>query len=228
MNINYTLKRSRKRKRTISLQITRANEVVISAPYFTPVHEINRFIKEKRNWIDKAIQKQSRARLLNKEKEYVSGEYFYYLGETYPLEVFFEPKEKAGLFFWNKRFYLNAPEDKEIKKRFFFLWYKQKALEHISNRIDFYCRKFDSQAGKIRITSARKRWGSCSEDNNLAFSFRLIMTPPEIINYVIVHELMHIREKSHKARFWKLVGKVLPDYKNCRRKLKEYEEALLL
>jgi predicted metal-dependent hydrolase len=228
MNINYTLKRSRKRRKTLSLQISRAAEIVVSAPYFTPVHEINRFVQEKQKWIDKAIQKQTRARLLNKEKEYISGEIFYYLGEGFPLEVLFEQNEKAGLIFWNKRFYLNAPEDKEIRRHFFLLWYKKKACEYISARVDFYCRKLKLTARSTRITSARKRWGSCSEDNNLAFSFRLIMAPPEVIDYVIVHEIMHIKEKSHASRFWKLIEEVMPEYKSYRRRLKKYEEALLL
>ncbi len=228
MNTNYILKRSRKRKRTISLQISRAAEIVVSAPYFTPVREINRFIKEKQNWIDRTIQKQTLVRLLNKEKEYISGELFYYLGESYPLEVFFESKEKRGLFFWNKCFYLNAPEDKEIKKNFFLLWYKKKASEYISKQIDFYCHKLKLTARSVRITSARKRWGSCSEDNKLAFSFRLIMMPPEIIDYVIVHELTHIKEKNHAPRFWKLTKEILPEYKKHRRWLKEYGERFIL
>src|SRR4030042_4474904 len=224
MNINYTLKRSRKRRKTLSLQISRAAEIVVSSPYFTPVREINRFVQEKQNWIDKTIQKQTRARLLTKEKEYISGELFYYLGEGLPLEVFFEPSERAGLIFWNKCFYLNAPEDREIKKRFFFLWYRKKAFEYVSGRVDFYCRKFNLTARDIRITSARKRWGSCSEDNNLTFSFRLIMAPPEVIDYVIVHEIMHTKEKNHASRFWKLIEEVMPEYKTHRRWLREYAE----
>lgn len=228
MNIGYTLKRSRKRRKTISLQISTAAEVVVSAPYFTPVREINRFVQEKQNWIDKIIQKHNQARLLNKEKKYISGEFFYYLGESFPLEVFFEPNERTGLIFWNKRFYLNAPEDREIKKHFFFLWYKQKASEYISGRVDFYCHKLKLTARGIRITSAQKRWGSCSEDNNLAFSFRLIMAPPEVIDYVIMHEIMHIREKSHASRFWKLIEEAMPEYKTHRRRLKEYGETFLL
>jgi predicted metal-dependent hydrolase len=228
MNINYTLKRSRKRRKTLSLQISRAAEIVVSAPYFTPGREINRFVQEKQGWIDKTIQKHNRARHLNKEKEYISGEYFYYLGESFPLEVFFEPKERTGLVFWNKRFHLNAPEDRDMKKYFFFLWYKKKAFEYISGRVDLYCHKFNLKAHSVRITSAQKRWGSCSEDNNLTFSFRLIMAPPEIIDYVIVHEIMHIKEKSHAARFWKLVEEVMPEYKTHRRWLKECGETFLL
>jgi len=225
MKINYTLKRSRERRKTISLNISHNNEIVICAPYFTSQREINRFIQEKQSWIEKIIKKHADKALLIKERKFVSGEYFYYLGESIELEAFFEPKEKKGLVLWNNRFYLNSPDDKETRKHYFVLWYKQKALEHIGKRVDFYCRQLNLRARGVRISSARQRWGSCSPDNKLAFSFRLIMMPPDVIDYVIVHELMHIKEKSHSRRFWKLVAEAMPQYKTNQRNLKKYGEA---
>lgn len=225
MKINYTLKRSRKRRKTISLNISHNNEIVVHAPYFTPAREINSFVLEKQNWIDKTIKKQAGRALLIKEKEFVTGEKFYYLGESFELETFFEPKEKPGLIFRNSRFHLNAPDDKEIKNNLFTVWYKQKALEHISGRVNFFCARLNVRARGVRISSARQRWGSCSPENKLAFSFRLVMMPPEIIDYVIVHELMHIREKSHSTRFWTLVEEAMPQYKIHRRRLRELGES---
>lgn len=224
MNIDYTLKRSRKRRKTISLNISHNNEIVVCAPYFTSAREINRFIQEKQSWIEKTIQKHADKALLVQERKFVSGEYFYYLGESIELEAFFEPKEKKGLVLWNNRFYLNSPDGKETRTHYFVLWYKQKALEHIGERVDFYCRELDLRARGVRVSSARQRWGSCSPDNKLAFSFRLIMMPPDVIDYVIVHELMHIREKSHSRRFWKLVAEAMPQYKTNQRNLKKYGE----
>ena len=108
MDINYKVTRSRKRRKTISLQIRNEAEIIVSAPYFTPAEEINRFVEEKQNWINKTIIKQKENSLKNKTKEYETGEHFFYLGQAYPLEVFFEPFENAGVVFWNDRFYLNA------------------------------------------------------------------------------------------------------------------------
>ncbi len=227
MNINYTLRRSRKRRKTISLNIGEANEIIVSAPYFTPVREINSFVHEKQDWIEKTIKKRAGARLLRKEIEFITGESFYYLGENYPLEVFCEPQEKPGLLLWQRRFYLNAPEDKETRRHYFVLWYKQKALEYIGGRVDFFCRQLKMKARGVRISAARQRWGSCSPENKLAFSFRLMMMPPEIIDYVIAHELMHIKEKSHSRRFWKLVAAAMPDYKTRQRHLRKLSEDLL-
>jgi predicted metal-dependent hydrolase len=226
MNINYTVKRSRKRRKTISLQISNNSEVTICAPYFTPAGEINRFVREKQNWIQRTIQKQTSRQ--PKEKEYATGELFYYLGESFPLEVFFEENARKGLVFWSNRFYLNSPNAAVDGMSFFVSWYKTKAREHLSQRVNFFSRQLGLFPNKVKVTSAERRWGSCSEDNNISFSFRLIMTPPAVIDYVIVHELMHIKEKSHSARFWKLIEAVMPEYKLHRRWLKEDGEKFVL
>ena len=220
MTIPYTLKKSRKRRKTISLQISNKSELVITAPHFTPICEINRFVQEKQNWISKAIQKHKEEAIKTKAKEYITGEHFCYLGESYQLEVFFEPFENAGVVFWDNSFFLNAHENKDLRKHYFVLWYKKKAREYIGSRVDFFSRMLKLQPGSMRITSALSRWGSCSEDNNLAFSFRLMMAKPEVIDYVVVHELMHIKERNHSAKFWQLVESAMPQYKLHRRWLK--------
>ena len=228
MNINYMVNRSRKRRKTISLQISDKSELVIAAPYFTPIGEINRFVQEKQNWIHKAIQKHKEEAIKNKTKEYITGEMFYYLGESFPLETFFEKNERQGLVFWGNRFYLNTA-DAAAKGMFYFVaWYKKKAKQHLRQRVDFFSSQFKLRAKSVKITSAEKRWGSCSAEDNLSFSFRLIMAPPAIINYVIVHELMHIKEKNHSAAFWKLIEAVMPGYKINRRWLKDNHHKFIL
>ena len=228
MNITYKVNRSRKRRKTISLQIRNEAEVVISAPYFTTAEEISHFVEEKQNWINKTILKQKENSLENKTKEYETGEHFFYLGQAYPLEVFSEPFENAGVVFWKNCFYLNAQEDKDLRKQYFVSWYKKKAHDFIHQRVEFFSGMLKFQPGKIKITSAQSRWGSCSEDNNLAFSFRLIMAPPDIIDYVIVHELAHIREKNHSLKFWQRVEEVVPEYKKHRRWLKDNHHNFVL
>jgi predicted metal-dependent hydrolase len=228
MNINYTVKRSRKRKRTISLQISDKSELVIAAPYFTPMSEINRFVQEKQNWIHKTIRRHKEEAIKNKTKEYITGEMFYYLGESFPLEVFFEQNERQGLVFWGNRFYLNTADAAEKGLSYFVSWYKKKAKQHLRQRVDFFSQALNLRAKSVKITSANKRWGSCSADDNLSFSFRLIMAPPDIIDYVIVHELMHIKEKNHSAAFWKLIEAVMPEYKIHRRWLKDNNHKFIL
>lgn len=228
MNINYSLKRSKKRKKTISLQIGSNSDVTVYAPYYTPVSEINRFVEEKRNWIDRILLNQALLPNHHKEKTYETGEEFYYLGRPYPLEAGFDPLETTGVFPRFDRFVLNCPDNGEMKKYYFALWYQKKAREHIPARVEHFSRELNLQPRGVRITSARSRWGSCSEDNLLAFSFRLMMAPPQVIDYVVVHELMHIREKNHSSKFWQLVIEAMPDSKLHRRWLREHQDMLKL
>jgi predicted metal-dependent hydrolase len=228
MNIPYTLKKSRKRRKTISLQIGDKSELVIAAPHFTPISEIDRFVQEKQSWIHQAIQNHKEAFIKNKAKEYIPGERFYYLGESFPLETFFEQNEKEGLVFWDNRFYLNAPDVEAKKREYFIKWYKSKAREYFAERVNFYSRELNLRAKSVRVTSAEKRWGSCSGKDNLSFSFRLIMAPPLVIDYVVVHELMHIKEKNHSSRFWQLMEKAMPQYKLHRRWFKDNNHKFVL
>jgi predicted metal-dependent hydrolase len=221
MSVDYILKRSKRRRKTISLQISSAAEIVVSAPYFTKDFEISRFVQEKQNWINRAIRKQQEARIQNREKEFICGEYFHYLGQAYPLEVFFQQELPVGLVFWGGRFYLNCPDHLADRKCYFIEWYKTKARQYFVRQVEDLGRRLELQPGSVRVTSARSRWGSCSEENNLAFSFRLIMAPPAVIDYVIIHELMHIKEKNHSIRFWKLMETAMPQFKTQRRWLKE-------
>ena len=228
MNITYRIKRSKKRKKTISLQIRNASEVLVSAPYFTPREEIDRFIDEKQHWIHNTIRKHEADSIQNREKKFENGETFLYLGQSYPLEVFFEPFENAGVVFRHDRFYLNASDDPSLRRHYLVSWYKRKAIEYISQRVDFYEKVLKLHHKNIRITSAKSQWGSCSEDDRLAFSFRLIMAPPEVIDYVVIHELTHIREKNHSAGFWHQVEAALPEYRKHRQWLKDHQHLLNL
>jgi predicted metal-dependent hydrolase len=223
MTTQYSLKRSRKRKKTISLQIGNNSEITIYAPYFTPVKEINRFVEEKQNWIDRTMRKQALLPVQRKEKTYATGEIIYYLGQAYSLEAYFDPLENLGVIFWNNRFFLNCPVNMEMRKHYFVSWYKKKARQYLIERVDFYESMLKFSSGGIRITSAERRWGSCSEDNHLSFSFRLIMAPPQVVDYVVVHEMMHIREKNHSSKFWDLVIGVIPDCKAHRRWLRDHQ-----
>ena len=99
---------------------------------------------------------------------------------------------------------------------------KQKAFDHISQRAKELAQTLGITYGSLRINNAKTRWGSCSHKGNLNLTWRLIMAPARVIDYVIVHELTHLKEMNHSARFWAEIAKIIPDYKNDERWLKEH------
>jgi len=219
--IDYSVVRSRKRRKTLVLTIERDGSVVIRVPYRTPDREIEAFFNGKLSWVKKKIdEKKNRIESAEHPKQFIAGERFLYLGEHYPLEMREPGKGRGHLALSHGVFFLDS--DCTAKARDIFIqWYKERAREIFTERVNFYSRQLKLYPKEIRISSAKTRYGSCTADNKLFFSFRLVMAPYPKIDYVIVHELAHIKIKNHSQRFWKYMEEAMPEYRKYRQWLKE-------
>ena len=219
IRLSYSLIRSKKRRRTISLHIKEDGKIVIYAPYRTPKWEIEKFIQEKQPWIsEKVLEKEKRTK--EAERAFLPGEKFLYLGEWYPLEMQESASQGPPLKLAFGKFILNDDHTAEARD-LFCNWYKREAKEKITERVDYYSHRFHLVPEGIKITSARFRWGSCSRDNRVSFSWRIIMGSLSVIDYVLIHELVHIREKNHSRNFWNYLASIFPDYRQHRHWLRE-------
>ena len=225
MELVYLLVRSKKRKKTISIQLRADGTILVYAPYRTPIGEIDNFFNKKKMWLSRIIGEREKRLKEFKPKEYLSGELFLYLGIPYPLRIADESNGRCPLAFSSGQFVLDRHKVHQGREHFVD-WYKKKSREYIEKTVKHYSRALGLNPGKIRISNALCRWGSCSSDNNLSFSWRLIMAPCSVVDYVVVHELTHMREKNHGIRFWGLVEKTIPDYKKQRLWLKENSHLL--
>jgi predicted metal-dependent hydrolase len=205
--------RSKKRRKTISLHIKEDGSIFIYAPYRTPPWEIEKFINEKGSWISKKLSEKERS-IKKAEKG------FLYLGESFPLEIEDNKSKGYPLRLSFGKFVLNK-DHIEKARDLFIQWYKREAKEKITERVDYYSKRLLLFPKGIKITSAKYRWGSCSRDNRLSFSWRIITAPLSVIDYVLIHELVHIKEKNHSKSFWNYVESIIPDYKKHRLWLKE-------
>lgn len=106
--------------------------------------------------------------------------------------------------------------------------YREAAKEYFPKRVSYFSHVLGVSYGKITIRDQKTRWGSCSSKGNLSFNWRLILAPPNILDYVVVHELCHRKEMNHSPRFWALVESVMPEYKEYRKWLKENGNKLTL
>ena len=102
------------------------------------------------------------------------------------------------------RIHLDAAQEKELRER---------AKSVLAQRTAYFARQVGVTYGRITVRDQKTRWGSCSQTGNLNFNFRLILAPPEVLDYVVVHELCHRRQMNHSAQFWQEVAQVLPDYR---------------
>lgn len=167
----------RSNRKTISIEVTKEVKVLVRAPYRMPLSELQRFVNEKSDWIEKHVQK-----MLEKQQEVLEAER------------------------------LTTEQIRALAKQ---------ALEVISERAAYYAEIIGVSYGRITIRNQKTRWGSCSGKGNLNFNCLLMLTPPEVLDYVVVHELCHRKEMNHSKRFWNEVEKVLPDYRERRKWLKE-------
>lgn len=212
------------RRKTISLAIQPDGTLTVRAPLRMSEIYIREFVQNHAKWIRKH-QAQAIASPPTPVKHYLDGELFLYLGKEYPLTIV-EPRKPALAFNgyqFNLAFY-NLLKARQV----FVLWYKAQARTVISERVAFHAKlnKFTYQ--KIHISSARTRWGSCSANGTLSFTWRLVMAPLEILDYVVVHELVHTQIKNHSRKFWQGLAEILPEYKTHVRWLKQNGKYLTL
>jgi len=218
--INYTLIRSNRKTTAIYV---RGGDVEVRAPLKMPKRDIERFISEKEQWIRETLasQQNQAEKKASFAIDYESSILF--RGSPYPIIA--RGGTQAG--FDEKSFYMPPGLIPEQIKSTCVKLYKMLAKNHISHRVVFFAKQMGVAPTAVKINSAKTRWGSCSSQRSLNFSWRLIMAEDDIIDYVVVHELAHIKEMNHSARFWAVVEGVLPDYQGCKSKLKELQQRLV-
>jgi len=213
MNLGYTLLRSRKRQKTICLQLKKDGRIIIQAPFSTPKQEIDDFFRSKEQWVRKRLrEKEKNVREEIVPRIFQDGQTFFFMGACYPLQIEAESSHPPGRLLFDAQRFMLRRDDVWQGREFFIAWYMEQAEIHLEKRLHFFSRQLELAPRSFRITHARSFWGYCSAVNRLAFNWRLIMAPPPVIDYVIVHELQHIVEKNHSAEFWKRVAAVIPDY----------------
>ena len=214
----------RSKRKTIALVVTQEATLVVRAPIKTPVASIRRLVQKKRDWIRKKqdlFQKRSPKFV---PKEFVNGEGFWYLGKEYRLEIVESQKHPVVLEHTLKIVREFLPDARNC----LIAWYKREALGKISQRVQWYAKQTGLSYQSVKITNAQKRWGSCGRKGSLNFSWRLVMAPMKIIDYVVVHEMVHLEEKNHSPRYWNKVRVILPDYRERQDWLQENGRLLRL
>ena len=207
----------RSKRKTISLTVTRAAELVVRCPEKTSIDYIEDLIERRSGWISEKMKAASEYSSLHVKPVFSDGGRILYLGHYLALELSDAAKKISvdgdRLTFPVK--YLSSPEDR-LK-----MWYHSEAKRIISERTAALAAEYHFKYTGIKISGARTRWGSCSYKNGLSFTRRLVMAPVETVDYVIIHELCHTVIKNHSKTFWAKVKSILPDYKIRRGWLKD-------
>jgi predicted metal-dependent hydrolase len=206
----------RSRRRTIGLHITNDARLIVRAPLFASEDYIRKLVSQKESWI-KAKQEYFRKRQSHvRVRQFVPGEEFLFLGERYPL-IIVEDLPKAVVL--DASLMVSSVVMANVRDHIE-NWYKTQALDHITRRVDHYAQITGLKYTSIKVNHAATRWGSCGYKDTLNFTWRLIMAPKRVVDYVVIHELMHLKQRNHSRKFWAEVKNMVPDYKEDERWLK--------
>jgi len=210
-NLLIPTKIIRSHRKSIALMIEHNGDFIVRAPLRVDEASIFNFINKKSEWIIKKRieQLQNQPKTINLNTEDTIS----ILGKEYLIKVCKTKRTKVA----ENIIYLpiSNPKEKLIS------YLKKLAKTVISKNIKDICNKYNFTYTSISINSAKTRWGSCSGSNKLHFTYKLILCPIEVLEYIIIHELCHTKVKNHSQKFWHLVESYCPDYRNCEKWLKQ-------
>lgn len=223
-SIEFDILRKPRMKNTY-IQVT-SEGVLVKTNKSTSMREINGFVEKKSSWIVENLEK---FKAKERETELFTGSRLYYLGKSYYVAIEEDDAiKKATLQFTHSKFLIKAQKGISQEELFWLVdrFYKQKALEKINPLVDTWSTTMRLVPSHVGYRKAKTRWGSCSARNRISFNYYLMKLPLSLVEYVVVHELAHIRHKNHSLKFWGLVGDYMEDYKERELKIKALEKVI--
>ena len=213
----------RTNKRTLSLMVNAKGELIVRAPYNYPESKIFAFIKEKEDWI------------LKKQRAIRSNSYINPNVVNYPTFLFLG-KELTPLITKDVKEIMISENKLLIPDRFpsekilgkVEKWYRKVAAEVLVERVRYMAERLKLRPNEITTNNNKTRWGVCDSHSNIAINWRAIFLPPNLLDYIVVHELCHLLEFNHTPALWNVVGNCIPDYQMLRKHLKCLNYLILL
>ena len=208
------------RKKTATIQVENGLTSVI-IPEGTTQEKLENLITKRTKWIKEKLYIQSQYSPVT-PKEYVSGESFSYMGKNYRLKVVRAKNKSVKLI--NGRLTVALPEHQSTSQHIQLAlidWYRTLSEKRLQEKTARYAKLMGVTPSSVGIKSFKSRWGSCHVNGDIVFNWKIVMAPNRIVDYVVVHELCHLKHHDHSPKFWKAVEKVIPDYKDCKRWLKD-------
>ncbi|MBQ1948134.1 MAG: M48 family metallopeptidase [Clostridia bacterium] len=210
-------KKIESRRKTVSIHVTVDGALVVRCPIGFSDNRIKDLIEKNRGKIEDAIKK---AQSVDKP-EVMKGkppEVLYFLGESYTIM----PMPGRRVAMQDHAFIV--PQGAE--NHFIEIFLKEEAKRYLTEKTKEWAQRVGKSPTNIKITSAARRWGSASTKNHICYPWRLMLLPPHLIDYVVVHELSHLWEHNHSAAFYQRLESILPDYKEREKEIRDWEQKL--
>lgn len=204
----------RSNRKTLKVTVDSLGKVTVCAPKNCDEERIFAFLKAKERWILRHKTK-AESFCVRLPSENLEGYVFLLLGREHTLVL--TESRFVRLDASSRTIFLPRKNARERLVK----WLKENALRIFSEVVQAQATRMQTRFSSVRVSSARATWGTCTHDNKISFSFRLLYAPKAVIEYVAVHELAHTLHKNHSREFWRTVERYVPDYKNKRKWLKD-------
>lgn len=219
----FKFTQQRQKRKTISIEVQKAGQILIKTPARTSVKEACQVLQRYAGW----IQKKDRAYEKMPCCLPITDKYITYKGVRLPIERHFTntlppvllSDDKIHIHYKNEIFLPLAD--------ILLPWYKEQARLYMSERTEYWTNIMQVSAAKISIRDQKSRWGSCSSRHNISYNWRIMMAPEPVIDYLVIHEAAHLLQMNHSAKFWQIVESYDPHFKEHRLWLKQNGLALL-
>ncbi|MGI6066979.1 MAG: M48 family metallopeptidase [Bacillota bacterium] len=226
--IHYIIKKS-KRAKNARLSLGLEGILRVTVPERYPMKDIEPLLKGKEKWILTKMKEMTQARLTREEAQEEAASVLRYLGKEYRLVTILDARNPIRVVLEGDKALVTLPDNnEELLRKVTEAWYRWAAQEIFTERTKIFAQKMGVTYRQIFIKNQKTRWGSCSEKRNLNFNLRLVMAPLEIVDYIIIHELAHLKEMNHSRKFWEIVDCFCPNRRQCQAWLKDYGPNLVL
>ncbi len=215
--MKYTIRQNQQARRII-VKVEYPNQVIVITPPRTKSQRVEKFVNQQQNWIKKQLKK-----LQQKHQQIESQHHVKIFGKDYKKQRKFDANIPVGVHINRQQLLLNFPgsyQPSSIKKEIK-LFLRKTSRAYLTQRVEELADKMNVGYNKITLRNQKTRWGSCSSHDNLSLNWRLVHYHPNLIDYVLIHELAHLVHHNHSHRFWQLVTKFDPDYQKHRQQLKK-------
>lgn len=216
--INYTINK-RKNIKNITLRIKGPDNIVVSAPTNVSDSYIDKVVKSKEAWLNSKLEELKKTHPLFEVKNFIDRKQIPYLGVNYDF-IIYEKSDiyKFQIHFKDDKFIAYVPKNTSVETRNTELRMLSinlvinESMQLVKDKVAYYSKLLNVFPKKIQIKDQKSSWGTCSSLGNIYFNYRILFAPNDVLDYVIIHELCHLRHMDHSKDFWNLVSSICPNY----------------
>lgn len=219
-----------KKVKKINIRVTWDGKVVVSVPAGMNYETFKRVLERRINWISKKLEEiEIEKKLLPSSREFIDGKILWFLGESITLKVMNNNNKEDEISLKDRELVVGIPEnDIDRVKQMVMKWLQDQAFKVVSEKIEKFAKALGVKPKNVELRDWKRKWGLCNTSEGiLRFNWRLIQLPESLIEYVVAHELVHLRYPKHNSKFQALVSEIMPDWRVKHKELKKWIGALI-